>query len=185
MVKENSFITIQAFMVNELKLKGNELLVYAIIWGFSQDGESEFTGSLNYLADWCNTSRQTIITVLQSLCEKQLIIKNVEYKNNLKFCTYKSLMGSQNSLPPVKKFNKCSQNSLQGRSKFLTGGSQNSLPNNIYNNILKDNNNSENKNENKTVPQAARVCRNCHTKYSYQLFECPKCKCKESDFGTM
>ena len=35
-IKKESFFTIQAFMVNELKLKGNELLIYAIIFGFSQ-----------------------------------------------------------------------------------------------------------------------------------------------------
>lgn len=128
MVKENSFITVQAFMVNDLHLKGNELLIYAIIHGFSQDGESEFTGSLQYLADWCNTSKQTIITALQSLCEKQLIIKNVEFKNNVKFCTYKSS-------GVFKNFDGGSQKSLTGYSKNFNGGSQNSLPNNINNNI--------------------------------------------------
>lgn len=128
MVKEKSFITIQAFMVNDLHLKGNELLIYAVIHGFSQDGESEFTGSLQYLADWCNTSKQTIITALQSLCEKQLIIKNVEFKNNVKFCTYKSS-------GVFKNFEQGSQKSLTGYSKNFNGGSQNSLPNNINNNI--------------------------------------------------
>ena len=128
MVKENSFITIQAFMVNDLHLKGNELLIYAVIHGFSQDGESEFTGSLQYLADWCNTSKQTIITALQSLCEKQLIIKNVEFKNNVKFCTYKSS-------GVFKNFDGGIQKSLTGYSKNFNGGSQNFLPNNINNNI--------------------------------------------------
>ncbi len=128
MVKEKSFITIQAFMVNELQLKGNELLIYAIIHGFSQDGESEFTGSLQYLAEWCNTSKQTVITALQSLCEKQLIIKNVEIKNNIKFCTYKSCMVFKN-------FEQGIQKSLMGYSKKFNGGSQNSLLNNINNNI--------------------------------------------------
>lgn len=127
MVNEKSFITIQAFMVNELHLKGNELLVYAIIYGFSQDGESEFTGSLQYLADWCGTSKQTIISTLQSLCEKQLLLKNVEYKNNIRFCTYKSCM-------VLKNLEQGSQNSLMGYSKNLNGGSQNSLPNNITDN---------------------------------------------------
>ena len=124
MVNEKSFITIQAFMVNDLHLKGNELLIYAIIWGFSQDGESEFTGSLQYLADWCNTSKQTVISALQSLCEKQLILKNVEVKNNIRFCTYKTSM-------VVKNLEQGSQNSLMGYSKKFNGGSQNSLPNNI------------------------------------------------------
>ena len=35
-IKKESFFTIQAFMVNDLKLKSNELLIYAIIFGFSQ-----------------------------------------------------------------------------------------------------------------------------------------------------
>jgi hypothetical protein len=115
-------------MVNNLHLKGNELLVYAIIYGFSQDGESEFTGSLQYLADWCGTSKQTIISTLQSLCEKQLLLKNVEYKNNIRFCTYKSCM-------VLKNLEQGSQNSLMGYSKNFNGGSQNSLPNNINDNI--------------------------------------------------
>ena len=128
MVKENTYVTIQAFMVNELHLKGNELLIYAIIWGFSQDGESEFTGSLQYLADWCNTSKQTVLTALQSLCEKKLILKNVEYKNNLRFCTYKTSMVYKN-------FEQGSQNYLMGYTKNLNGGSQNSLTNNINNKL--------------------------------------------------
>ena len=135
MVNEKSFITIQAFMVNDLHLKGNELLIYAIIWGFSQDGESEFTGSLQYLADWCNTSKQTVISALQSLCEKRKKLKNVEVKNNVKFCTYKTLM-------VVKNLEQGIQNSLMGYSKNFNGGSQNSLPNNITN--ILDNNKTNN-----------------------------------------
>ena len=56
-INDNNFITIQAFMVKDLGLKGNDLLVYAIIYAFSQDGTSKFTGSLNYLASWTNSSK--------------------------------------------------------------------------------------------------------------------------------
>lgn len=135
MVNAKSFITIQAFMVNDLHLKGNELLIYAIIWGFSQDGESEFTGSLQYLADWCNTSKQTVISALQSLCEKQLILKNVEVKNNIRLCTYKTSMVFKNLEQGI-------QNSLMGYSKKFNGGIQNSLPNNITD--ILDNNKTNN-----------------------------------------
>ena len=48
-IKPNNFINIQGWMVTELGLKGNELIIYAIIAGFSQDGESNFHGSLSYL----------------------------------------------------------------------------------------------------------------------------------------
>ena len=151
MVNEKSFITIQAFMVNDLHLKGNELLIYAIIWGFSQDGESEFTGSLQYLADWCNTSKQTVISALQSLCEKQLILKNVEVKNNIRFCTYKTSM-------VIKNLEQGSQNSLMGYSKNFNGGSQNSLPNNITDTL--DNNKTNNIVRPKKEKHKNGVCQN-------------------------
>lgn len=74
-VKDGSYINIQPFMVRDLELKGNELLIYAIIYGFSQDGESYFTGSIQYLADWTNSTRQGVIKVLKNLTEKGLLKK--------------------------------------------------------------------------------------------------------------
>ena len=123
MVKENSYINIQAFMVNDLHLKGIELIVYAIIFGFSQDGESEFTGSLQYLADWTCSTKQGVMKALQSLCEKQLILKNVEYKNNIRFCTYKSTV--------LNKVEQGIKQSLTGYETEFNGGIKQSLPNNI------------------------------------------------------
>lgn len=102
-------------MVNELKLKGNELLVYAIIYGFSQKEGSRYTGSLQYLADWLNTSKQTVLNCLQNLLEKDFINKEEKIINNVKFCEYWS-----------KNLNTPSQN-------FLMGGGQKFLTNNKYN----------------------------------------------------
>ena len=128
MVNEKSFITIQAFMVNELQLKGNELLIYAIIHGFSQDGESEFTGSLQYLADWTNSTKQGVMKALKSLMEKQLILKNETFQNNLKFCTYKV---SQYET----KFNGVVNKVSRGYETEFNGGMKQSLPNNITDKI--------------------------------------------------
>lgn len=128
MVKENSFITIQAFMINDLHLKGNELLIYAIIHGFSQDGESEFTGSLQYLADWTNSTKQGVMKALKSLMEKQLILKNETFQNNLKFCTYK-VTGYET------KFNGVLNKVERGYETKFNGGIKQSLPNNITDSI--------------------------------------------------
>lgn len=57
-MNKNSYIHIAPFMVQELGLKGNELLVYAIIYGFSQDNESDFHGSLQYLCEWTNSTNR-------------------------------------------------------------------------------------------------------------------------------
>lgn len=75
-IKEGNFIHIEAFMVNRLNLKGNDLLVYAIIYGFSQDGKSKFTGSLEYLAEWTNSTTHGVMKNLKNLVEKGLIVKS-------------------------------------------------------------------------------------------------------------
>jgi hypothetical protein len=86
-VKDGSYIAIQSFMVKDLKLKGNELLVYGIIYGFSKDGKA-FNGSLQYLADWCNCSKVTVISTLQSLVKKGYLTKKEVFKNGVKYCEY-------------------------------------------------------------------------------------------------
>ena len=51
MVKNENFVVTHGWMINELNLKGNELAVYAIIYGFSQAENQFFTGTAQYLAD--------------------------------------------------------------------------------------------------------------------------------------
>ena len=90
-LKKESFFTIQAFMRNELNLKGNELLIYAIIFGFSQIENQFFTGSLNYLADWTGASRTTIKRTLINLLKKGLLEKETIFKNGVRYCKYRAL----------------------------------------------------------------------------------------------
>ena len=74
-VQENTYLVIQSWMVTDLQLSGNDLMVYAIIYGFSQDGESRFTGSLQYLADWCNATKAGIQKNLKNLVNWTFMIK--------------------------------------------------------------------------------------------------------------
>ena len=120
-VKEGNYIVIQSFMVNELELKGNDLLVYAIIYGFSQDEEQKFSGSLQYLADWTNSTKQGIIKNLKSLIEKGLIIKEENKFKGVNIVEYYAT-----------KFN-------GGGKQSLMGGGKQSLPNNIYINNINNN----------------------------------------------
>ena len=50
-VKRDNYILIAGWMITDLHLKGNELIVFAIIYGFSQDGVGTFNGSLQYISD--------------------------------------------------------------------------------------------------------------------------------------
>lgn len=119
-VINHNYIVIQGWMVNELKLKGNELIIYAIIYGFSQLESQKFTGSLQYLAEWTNSTKQSVIKCLKSLIKKNLIIKKENIINGVKFCEYYST-----------KFNRVLNKVEWGGKQSLMGGIKQSLPNNI------------------------------------------------------
>lgn len=132
MIRDNNFITIQGFMINKLGLKGNKLLIYAIIYGFSQNGNDKFTGCLKYLVEWTNSTKQSVIKNLKSLVDSGLIIKNDKYINNIKFCEYSANLSAIESLPLDNKIDK-------GGKESLPRGGKKSLPNNIYiDNIYKE-----------------------------------------------
>lgn len=88
-IKRENCLNIQRWMVTDLKLKGNDLLVYALIYGFTQDGEQWFEGSRQYLADWCNSTKRGISKNLQSLVGKGYLLKKDVVINDVKFCRYK------------------------------------------------------------------------------------------------
>lgn len=71
------FVTLLDWM-RSLGLKGNELIAYAIVYGFSQDADSDFHGSVAYIADWCGISRQQAMTILQKLTDAGLIFKTAD-----------------------------------------------------------------------------------------------------------
>lgn len=91
-MQAEQFITIQGWMRTQLNLKGNDLLVYAIIYGFSQDGETRFTGSLQYLADWCGATKQGVQKNLKNLIDKGYIEKFEVEKNGVRFCEYSCIV---------------------------------------------------------------------------------------------
>lgn len=64
LIKKDSYLCLQGWMITDLKLKGTELHIYAIIYGFSQDGVSSFAGTLSYLMQWCNASKNTVLKAL-------------------------------------------------------------------------------------------------------------------------
>lgn len=88
-VRDEGYYIIHGWMINRLKLSGNELSIYAIIYGFSQDNNSVFSGSIAYLSEWLNISRSTVIRALKSLTDNGYIIKTEEIYNGVKMNTYK------------------------------------------------------------------------------------------------
>ena len=71
--KQDSYVVLQRWMRTELGLKGNELTVYAIIYGFSQDGESVYKGGYGYLADWTGLSENGARNIVKDLVARGLL----------------------------------------------------------------------------------------------------------------
>lgn len=78
-------------MTQEIRenLEGKEADVFAVIQGFSQEGQGCFYGSLAKLSAYCGIkSKTTTMNVLKSLVEKGAIIKQEEMHNGVKTCQY-------------------------------------------------------------------------------------------------
>ena len=118
MTRTNNF-DVKGWMVIDLNLKGNELMAFAIVHGFSQDGESEFKGSISYLMKFLSVSKPTASKILNSLYEKGLIEKRKVISEKGKRNFFKTSIGV------VKKLN-------QGGKETLLGGGKETLPMNIH-----------------------------------------------------
>lgn len=103
-----------------LGLSGNNLLVFALINGFSQDGQGCFYGSLPYICETCGISRRTAIYILNDLVERGFLLKNETIQNGVKRVIYQVNRGSAEIAQVVQKLHK---------------GSAEIAPNNIIDNI--------------------------------------------------
>ncbi len=173
-MKENNYITIPGFLRTRLDLKGSELIITALIYGYSQDGNSWFMGKTGYIAEWAGITDKNVLRILKSLTEKGILEKKEMFVNNkVKRCYYRfnfecvesqngAVAESQNGIVAESQNGIVaeSQNGTVAESQNSTAGCQNStagyqngtvagyqngtVNNNIYNNIY---NNIEPENE--------------------------------------
>lgn len=126
-VKRENYISLHGWMLTDLGLKGNELIIYACIYGFSQAESQVFSGSLQYLADWTNSTKQGVMKCLKSLVEKGYIVKTDKTINGVKFCEYHAT-----------ELNRVLNKVAQGMQQSLTGGIKQSLSNNLVQDIQEE-----------------------------------------------
>lgn len=72
-----------------LDLDVYETIILAVIYGFSQDGESTFKGSQNYLAKKAKCSRAKVARTLPKLVDMGLIQKHDKDINGVHLCEYR------------------------------------------------------------------------------------------------
>ena len=92
-LRPDSYVTIQSWMRTELGLGGNELIAYALVYGFSQDGSSRFEGTASYVAEWCGITRENATRLLGRLAKRGLLNKiESRDKEGRKRCSYAAAM---------------------------------------------------------------------------------------------
>ena len=125
-VNAANYLVIQGWMVTELGLKGNELLIYALIYGFSQTEDQWFTGTLRYIAEWTNSTVRGVQKAHGSLIEKGLLEKAESEEKGVKSCRYRVW----NKVPDGY------GTKFVGEMNKVPGGIEQSSPNNIDNNNI-------------------------------------------------
>lgn len=74
-MRKDGYVVVQPWMVTDYNLNGNKLLIYALIWGFSQDDQSCFYGSVSYIVDYFKLSKRAVLNLLGELEKDGLIRK--------------------------------------------------------------------------------------------------------------
>lgn len=144
-LKDTNYIQIQGWMISRLDLKGNELLVYALIHGFCQDGKNVYNMSFDYIVKWLNSSRSATASSISNLLEKGLIERRESYsRGNVKKYEYWTKV-SREGFPAEKE-----DSDVSDQFEFRTGEkstSTNSELNNSLNNTLNINSSSSSETE--------------------------------------
>ena len=146
---KDNYVVIQSWMVRDLGLKGNQLILYALIYGFSQTEKQICTCGIEYMGRWTNSTKQGVLKMLDALVNDGLIERVENFGDDKRKIAYRAIgkeslpisdtfLGQQ-SLPKSTKIGKESlpkigKQSLQNRSTLFRA----TYDNNNINNIMTD-----------------------------------------------
>lgn len=87
-MNEQNYITVLGWFRTRLNLSGNDLLAFAVIYGFSQAEGNFFRGGIRYLETWLGVSRATVFNTLDRLRGRGLIEPRARLVNGVRFVDY-------------------------------------------------------------------------------------------------
>ena len=87
-IDDNVNFTYHYWMRKYFNLEGVELTVYAIVYNVSCIQDSRLYAGAKYIAELIGSSERTVYRALSSLCEKNLIIKNIEELKGMERTSY-------------------------------------------------------------------------------------------------
>lgn len=101
--KFTNYIVIQPWMFSNLKLSGNGAIVFAIVYGFSQDGKSWYRGGSYYIEQTTPFTQRTAKTHLWTLEKMGIIEMQKETVNGVERNIYRATPGVEEMIFPDRK----------------------------------------------------------------------------------
>ena len=101
-MENNRFIVVMGWMMTSLGLSGNDLLCYALIYGYSQDRQGAYFGSLSHTAEALNLSRRAVVDVLERLVTRGVIKRKHVVMDGVQRCMYTAVVPDEATPPPQK-----------------------------------------------------------------------------------
>lgn len=154
-ISDTAYFSVQGWMVTKLNLRGAERDAYAIIYGYSQDNESDYHGSLEYMSQLTGYSKNALCTALKTLTDKGLILKEEKVVNGIKYCRYRTSSLDGN--------NPSSLDSIQVTCMDNAEKPENTIQARWMNNKQVDKKEINNKKENKEYSQTFRFGNQSHS----------------------
>lgn len=74
-MKDSDFIIKQGWMVSKLGLYGVDLELYALVYGYTKDGETWYETNIANIMEWLNVSDRTVQSHLKMLVEAKYILR--------------------------------------------------------------------------------------------------------------
>ena len=84
-LKSDSFFLIRGWMVTELGLVGDELLIYAIIYSLSKKGEKWCIitkKTLKLIAEWTRHTIPYIVKIITNMIKERLFLVDATFRGN-------------------------------------------------------------------------------------------------------
>lgn len=88
---KDNYIVIQSWMSRTLNLKGNSLIIYALIYGFSQTDKQLCTCGDDYMAAWINGTTRGVLNIKNELIQRGLIEKVDAFDGDKRVAGYRAL----------------------------------------------------------------------------------------------
>ena len=101
--QQDIYYIVYSWMISKLKLKGNSLHIFALIYSYSNSKNNKvasagFYGSQAFLAEWFGISRDTVNSILKDLVKEDYLIKLPISVNDLSTATRYTYKVNNNKL---------------------------------------------------------------------------------------